>query len=112
MVPFELLIQKQNELLQEQNALLAQIAKNQLKTVATPAISCTSNKVTITCSTSGAAIYYTTDGTEPTKESTAYSAPVDITVTTTFKAIACALDMHDSAVASAVCEYVAPEATE
>lgn len=44
--------------------------------------------VTITCETSGATIYYTTDGNDPTAESTAYTAAFDVTETTTVKAIA------------------------
>ncbi len=44
--------------------------------------------VEISCSTEGAKIYYTTDGTDPTAESTEYSEPFTVTETTTVKAIA------------------------
>ena len=44
--------------------------------------------VEISCSTDGAKIYYTTDGTDPTKESTEYSEPFTVAETTTVKAIA------------------------
>ncbi|MDE7126231.1 MAG: chitobiase/beta-hexosaminidase C-terminal domain-containing protein, partial [Muribaculaceae bacterium] len=46
------------------------------------------NTVSITCATEGAAIRYTTDGTDPTAESTLYSAPFTIAKATTVKAIA------------------------
>ena len=61
--------------------------------VATPVISGTtpfvgSTQVSISCETSGASIYYTTDGNAPTTSSTLYSAPFTINATTTVKAIA------------------------
>ncbi|MGM9746347.1 MAG: chitobiase/beta-hexosaminidase C-terminal domain-containing protein [Paludibacteraceae bacterium] len=60
--------------------------------VLTPSISgeadfLTSTSVTITAE-AGLKIYYTIDGTEPTTASTEYTAPFDLTATTTVKAIA------------------------
>ena len=57
--------------------------------------------VTISCTTAGAKIYYTTDGTTPTTSSTHYTAPLSLTVTTTVKAIAVKEGMENSAVAEA-----------
>lgn len=47
-------------------------------------------EVTISCSSDGATIYYTTDGLEPTQDDEVYSSssPLEITTTTTVKAIA------------------------
>lgn len=58
-------------------------------------------KVTITCGTEGAKIYYTTDGTKPTVESTGYTDAISITEAVTLKAIAVKSGMNNSAVASA-----------
>ncbi len=44
--------------------------------------------VTISSATTGATIYYTTDGSEPTTSSDVYSTPIHITHTTTIKALA------------------------
>jgi hypothetical protein len=64
-----------------------------------------STTVTITCETEGAAIYYTTDGTDPTNESTAYVEPFELTASATVKAIAYDVTGANSDVASK--EFVA-----
>jgi hypothetical protein len=61
----------------------------------------TPQSVSISDTTSGARIYYTTDGSAPTTSSTVYSGPVSVTRTTTLRAMATASGMADSAVASA-----------
>src|SRR5574344_1746488 len=77
------------------------------QTVATPAFSVASGavdsgtRVTITCSTEGAKIYYTTDGSDPTASSTAYTAAISVTRPMTLKVIAVKDGMNNSAVASA-----------
>ena len=59
--------------------------------------------VTIKCGTSGATIYYTLDGTEPTTASTLYEAPFDVTADSTqVKALAVKQGNNPSAVATAL----------
>ncbi|MCI5696648.1 MAG: chitobiase/beta-hexosaminidase C-terminal domain-containing protein [Spirochaetia bacterium] len=76
------------------------------QTVATPEFSVASGEVesgtsvTITCSTVGAKIYYTTDSSDPTASSTEYTAAISVTEAVTLKAIAVKDGMNDSAVAS------------
>ncbi len=57
--------------------------------------------VTITDTTAGAAIYYTTDGTTPSTLSTPYTAPITVSATETLKAIASASGFNTSATATA-----------
>src|SRR6266566_4644496 len=57
--------------------------------------------VTISETTSGATVYYTTDGSTPTTSSAVYSGALTFTQTTTLKAMAAASGMTDSGVASA-----------
>lgn len=54
------------------------------------------NKVTISCTTAGSTIYYTTDGSEPTTSSDVYSGPFVQSDATTIKAIAEHGDYLDS----------------
>lgn len=61
----------------------------------------TAQTVTISCTTPGASIRYTTDGTNPTSSSTLYSTPISVTTNTTLKAKAFHVDWDDSDIASA-----------
>ena len=62
-------------------------------------------EVSITCATSGAKIYYTTDGTEPTNASAEYTTPFELSATTSVKAIAYA-DGQASAVATKTFTFI------
>ena len=53
--------------------------------------------VTITCPLSGATIYYTTDGTKPTRQSPVYSGPFEIDSDTVVRTFASKADYLDSA---------------
>jgi hypothetical protein len=74
-----------------------------LGTAATPTLSpapgtfTSSQSVSISTTTSGALIRYTTDGTEPTFESPIYTSAISVGVTTVVKARACAAEMAGSA---------------
>ncbi|KIL41848.1 hypothetical protein SD70_04325 [Gordoniibacillus kamchatkensis] len=59
-------------------------------------------QVTLSTTTVGAAVYYTTDGSTPTTGSTLYSGPITITANTTIKAFAVKSGMTNSNVGSFV----------
>lgn len=61
--------------------------------------------VSLSCATDGASIYYTLDGSNPSAESTPYSAPFQVTETTTVKAIAIKEGLANSSVASATFSF-------
>jgi hypothetical protein len=75
--------------------------------VATPTFSpaagsySSAQSVAISCATSGATIYYTTNGSAPTTASTVYKTPVSVGATETVKAMATAAGDQQSAVGSA-----------
>ena len=64
--------------------------------------------VEISCATEGASIYYTTDGTDPTVQSTVYNEPFTVNTTTTVKAFAVKAEMNDSGIASATFTIMEP----
>ncbi len=78
-----------------------------LPTVATPVFLPTggtfSNSATVklSCATSGAKIYYTTDGSTPTASSTLYTSAIVLSNSATIQAIAVKTGMNNSAVGSA-----------
>lgn len=83
------------------------IIKSQTQKCATPIFSPTAGTYTsaksveITCTTEGATIYYTTDGSIPTINSTEYTSAIVVNNTTTIKAIAVKDGLSNSDVAEA-----------
>jgi hypothetical protein len=69
--------------------------------------------VTLSTTTAEASIYYTTDGSTPTSDSTLYSSPISIEKTTTLQAIAIKDGMDNSSIFTAVYTFFAvmPTAT-
>ena len=65
-----------------------------------PGTYASAQQVTLSDTTSGATIYYTTDGSTPTTSSTKYTAAIAVSATTTIKAIAALTGFLNSAVAS------------
>jgi hypothetical protein len=90
------------------NSIVASASYTILQAAATPTFSPAAGTyvgsvaVTISTTTSGATIHYTTDGSAPTPASPVYASPVTLTRTTTIRAIAVASGMANSAVASAL----------
>ncbi len=87
------------------------------QTVATPTFSpaagtyTEAQNVSISSETDGATIYYTTDGSAPTTSSTVFSEPINISTTTTIKAIAVKEGFDNSGVATATYTLELPTPT-
>src|SRR6266404_826592 len=67
--------------------------------------------VTMSDSTSGAKIYYTTDGSTPTTASTLYTGAITVSATTTITAMAAVTGMVNSNIASALYTYAGASGT-
>ena len=90
------------ELVVDNSATTSQAAK--------PQISRQDNVLTIKTSTEGATIYYTLDGSTPTKSSNVYKNPITLTQNCTVKAIAVAEGYENSEIATYVVDwFVQPE---
>lgn len=95
------------------NGALTLINEYDTTRVATPGFSVSgegtaSASVTITCATASADVYYTTDGTTPTAQSSQYSAAISLTTpgVYTVKAIGKKASLTDSVIASVVVTVV------
>lgn len=95
----------------EKNGKLSEVAQLTVNsfTVSDPVISTANGKVQITCATTGTAIYYTTDGTDPTTTSALYKEPLTFTLTTVVRAIAAKENFNNSSVVSYTYTVVNPE---
>lgn len=67
-----------------------------------------SQNVEISCSTEGATIHYTTDGSNPTTSSSTYSSAISVSSTTTIKAIAVKSSYENSDIATATYTIKSP----
>ncbi|MGA8940099.1 MAG: carbohydrate-binding protein [Acidobacteriaceae bacterium] len=74
----------------------------------TPGLFTTGQSVTLSDATTGATIYFTTDGTTPTTASSAYAAAIPFTADMTIKAIAVASGYTTSAVAQGIYQVAVP----
>lgn len=80
---------------------IAEVDINVFAPVATPVITQSGNTISISTTSNGATIYYTTDGSEPTDESTEYEGPFEMTTSPmTIKAIAMRDLEHQSGIAT------------
>jgi RHS repeat-associated protein len=99
------------------NSAAASAAYTITATVATPTFSpaagnyAGTQSVTLSDTTSGATIYYTTNGTTPTSSSTKYTAAISVSTSETIKAIAELSGDTNSAVASAAYTITVPTPT-
>ncbi|MDD2230699.1 MAG: chitobiase/beta-hexosaminidase C-terminal domain-containing protein [Candidatus Cloacimonetes bacterium] len=103
-----------NELIPFESFISSATYTINLPAVATPSISLASGTytgiqtTTISCSTSGASIHYTTDGTDPTETSSQYSSPISVQNTTTLSAKAFKASYNPSSTVTATYTFNLP----
>lgn len=80
---------------------IIQLDKAAMPTAApAPGVYVGAQQVTLTCPTDGAAIYFTTDGSNPTSQSSLYTGPIVVGESKTIKAIAIKAGMEQSDIAA------------
>lgn len=109
-LPFSYIVPEDDSIVIEQDANGVLYLSSVPPRVATPVLTIDGLTISAECATEGADIYYTTDGKMPTVESTQYSGPITVGVTTSFRFVALKNGLISSVEATAT--VVKPKSTD